>query len=357
VHIDVPEAGNSTPLRVLLAVWSGHGNIGDDLLAEIATQQLSECQVDTILDPGATAQATAVSHVWPGDRSMVHPASLWRIRALRKNYDAIALVGGFLSDDRTVRTLLRWAVRLRLLNLPVISLGCGFGPIRTRTGRILMRRLGALFIQPACFRTEADVEDFQAIVPNGRAQLGVDPAVMTRVQKDNTPRVGTIISLPPVFDHHQHAEEYSSRKDELAKLIRSLPRPWRYVSFQRSVGEVPNDSSAWQWLELDEFITPDTWSEAASLMQAAEVVVAGRLHAGVLAAAAGTPIISIAYHRKFAALEAFGVESFTWRDVGVGIRPVSPSALSRARITRHEANIAAQLRALHGPHLKRPQRS
>lgn len=299
--------------------WAGHGNLGDDWIFEVAGQHLEPHLVRerrTVRQWGRHV----LDDVDPG-----LPLLLWG--------------GGWLAADRPGSdTLRRWSRHVAAESGPVSAFGVGAGPFSSaRPGdeRDLASILGG--VDGLVVRTAADLE---TLPPGTEASLGCDVALLDRrfgpdrVSSASGPGRGLIFAMPAWRDHWLTGRPWlteSSYRELVERAVRDAGPRLTQVIFDS--GSDHADERYWSYLG-GEVVRPATITAAATVFSSGDCVLAGRLHAGVLAAVLGLRALVIGYHHKFGVLEELGmhvVGAGDLRAAEVAWRSADPQALALVR--------------------------
>jgi len=323
-------------LRYLISGYYGEKNFGDEailagILQEIGRQDrdsrftvLSFDPEDTRLRHGAgrDLEAMSTSLRWPG-----------RLRAAMKAADLLVSGGGsFLHEAdfelhgasflfregklRPVPYFLSVVLMARALGLPVMWYSQGLGPLHTRSARRLVASAGSLS-QAVTWRDQDSARLAYEVGVQAPVQLVVsDPAYA--------------LAPAPAAEAAEELSRCGLRPG--TRYVAVCPRPWlgrvRYLdglgeALEKVVAALDLDVLAVPFHEIQDppvcatltarpgfagraHSLPPVSSPArlAAVLGGAELVVAMRLHGGILAATAGTPAVVIDYDPKTRAFAA-----------------------------------------------------
>lgn len=296
--------------RVLIAGYYGYGNAGDEAMLAAIVRSLRAQAPDLDIavlsaDPELTARTFSVEAVKRLDLRAV-------FRAIRRA-DLVLMGGGSLLQDVTSRRNMVYylgvAELARLRGRPAMLFANGIGPVRTASGRLLMRVL-ANRLRLITVRDEASLEELKRLgVTRPRIELSADPALL----------------LPPPS---RAAGEFLLRqaglRDWEGPLVGISVRPWKGSEaaglavaqavdrFCRAHGaravflpmQYPGDGEASRQvaaaMETEPFL-PAERLDAAELLNIAaamDLVVGVRFHALVFAALGHVPVVGLAYDPK-----------------------------------------------------------
>lgn len=286
----------------LLAGAFGQGNPGDEALLAAFTSALPGWQVvATSGDPRATAAAHGVTAI---------PARADRVARAIPRVDAVVMAGGTLfktlhpSTGRHPDALLASAVATasgaRAAGTDVAIVGVGAAPLPRRSSQFLARRLAGLAdVLVLRDRGSADCLRDAGLTPPFR--IGADPAwtLLDQVHPQR-PRAGTIVALSHLAGAPDDLATWlASALWELSAEAPIALQPWQ---------EGPGDHDLAARLadvlgdRVEVLPPPPDLPTAAQQLADREMVVALRFHALVAAAAAGTPVVSLAHEPKLASL-------------------------------------------------------
>ena len=392
--------------RLLISGAYGYGNAGDEAILKGMLLALREAIPDADFvvlsgNPNLTrtqheVQAAPRVLFLPSLRQMVAfglsrtgraQTREW-IRQMRQADVFIVGGGGLLYDCVNTAKAMRlekfylfgwplsqWAIEIGLaqvLGKPVVLYAVGVGPITTRLGKLLVKRIARqvalITVRDQASRTILS----RHRVPVDRIQITADPAILISpvsadqvsgilsqagVSNDSCPHIGLALrswypyTMSDKVAATEHQAKWERNMAEAAdKLIASLDAELVFVPMQDYPD--PFDDAACS----DRVIAKMTHRERArrlprgldpsavmGALGAMDLVVAMRLHALILAAAMSTPIVGIIYDPK---IRGF-LESIGQLDAGLEMDDMSPDALVDAVCsvwTQREA-IRAQITA------------
>lgn len=283
--------------RYSIYTWSGNGNIGDDWLAEVGRLMLPSAlpvRERRCPRPGCWGRWCLTDAHSVENRPLV----LWG--------------GGWLAADRPGSTTVsRWSRHFDSRTESIHGFGLGVGPFHQEEDEAarLLTAMSTLAV-----RTMSDANEATRL--GASARLGSDavfvdprlnPAEMGEQRDDGS---YSVISFPR-FGAHWARERpwltepwYRSYVEESVHKLRNHGEVV-FADFNPG-GRFPGDAAYWRSLPIS-FADIKTPLDAISLIGGATSVVAGRLHAGIMAACLGKPVSALAYHPKFGALEEAGV--------------------------------------------------
>lgn len=277
------------PLKVASLGYVGFGNLGDEAVlagmraAMLGRPAFRDCDW-TVLT--ADVEATNRLH------SEVRTASRWRWRdaadALRGT-DLFLLGGGSLFQDATsVRSVLwyaamAWMARRR--SKRVLWWGQGIGPLRSTAAR----RIVAASAARADAVTVRDSDSARFLKDcgfRGSVELVADPAFLLEYPREHSNRKGTVVAL-----RHWKGAVPAIVPELLPGPVVGLPM------------HLPDDNGLLQGVEeINWSRETEPWQPVMGSLARAEVVVAMRLHAQILASVCATPFVALSYDPKVDAL-------------------------------------------------------
>jgi polysaccharide pyruvyl transferase CsaB len=317
-------------LRLVVSGYYGFGNTGDDAVLAGMLELFARAGVDradvTVLsgDPARTEGEHAVRGV-----SRWNPL---RVAAELRRADALVSGGGSLLQDVTgAGTVGYYAGVMQLARLarrPYAVVAQGLGPIRRppnrRIARATLNRAAHLSL-----RDDRSIALARRIGVTRPIQRAADPAVALRPPRHREePGTHVLVAVRGGFPADAIVGPLRDVVAELAREHRILALPMH--------GAVDRDASRAlvTGIAAAESTDPDAaFGEKLSAIAGASVVIGVRLHALVLAAAAGVPAVAISYDPK--------VEAFAER---AGI-PVIASTTSVLDLESALATIADVVRA------------
>lgn len=355
-----------TPAAIVILAGDADGNLGDcAILQAMATAfaRLAPGLRLTVVsrDPGRVARLHGAAAVAPGPRGF-----LALCRAIRASSLVIVGGGGLFQDDDSLVKMPYWASRVllaRLLGRRVVGYALGVGPLAAPTSRLTARLAFALMDrvtvrdplarQVAQALTRRPVE----VLPDPAIGLAPAPAVLARrqlavagVPLDGRPLVGVALRrwFPPrprLVPHRlarrlgapdpQAGPEGELLLDLLARTLDGLVAAHgAFIVFLPSyrVAHEADDTLCQgvlarmrrpqgAVLRLDE---PALYQACCGELA---VLMGGRMHPMILAAAMGTPVVGLAYNPKFHGLMALLDQPEACLDVAGLVQGADPGPL------------------------------
>lgn len=358
--------------KLVISGYYGFGNAGDEaLLAGLLAglRQLAPHVEPVVLsgDPKATAALHAVAAV---DRRS--PVAVWRTLG-----GAAGLLsgGGSLLQDATSRRSVYYYLGIMMMagwrGLPYCVYGQGIGPLTSPTGKVLARwvlqRSRGIWVRDAGSHSKVlalgvRVGSPGSTGPTRPLAVTCDPAfLLPPVSVEEGERPAGAADLNPVWAVAMRPWGDTARW--LEPLVEGLARA--AIVSKATVVLVPMHASMDAPLAADmaralqesrvavEVVRPGSYRHVQRVLAGADLVIAMRLHALILAAASAVAGVAISYDPKVTALA--GELPLPWVPVqslaaGEGASLVA-GLLSRAWAARQE--LAARLRQQAGPRRER----
>ena len=273
-------------MNITVSGYYGFQNTGDEAIALAISRELSARGHSPLLlshAPEHTRRAYGCA-----SSARMNPVAL--IRSLLGAQMLWSGGGGLLQDKTSVRNLTYYLALIRvahLLGRRVVVFNQSIGPLSleggARVARVLNQRRTNVIV-----RDRASLETLQHL--GVQARLGGDPALLLSpdagVQRD-----GNTVLLAPRGD----VQDANAGLKELTHSLQQKGRRVVALSFHPSV-----DDRAARSLEADEVVSTSDPVTALDTIAAAGYVVGVRLHALILAAAAGVPFVGVSYDPKVA---------------------------------------------------------
>jgi polysaccharide pyruvyl transferase CsaB len=306
--------------RVLVCGYYGFGNGGDEAILSVLIRDLDQ-RLDhpEITVVGGSVEAIAADH----HVDAVSWQDLPAIRDTAVRTDLMVLGGGGLFQDQqsfdpsavltsTHGGMSYWAgfaLLSHLVKRPLAIYGVGVGPLTTDEGM----RLTTVSFQAASATAVRDSESARLLQELGvhGARVTADPVFMMTADRE----IGLEILAQQRIESPQIAVAIRSWSDDgfvtqlasqLDRLVAAHDAQILFVPLQASPHRSENDPAI-ALKVLSHMKRPSRTAilrgtyppeDKVSVMATAEVVIGMRLHAVVMAAAAGVPIVAIAYDPK-----------------------------------------------------------
>lgn len=292
-------------MRVAVSGYYGFGNTGDEAIALAITRELKKLQQTPLLLSN-TPEASAALYGCESAQRM-QPRAL--LGALLRSQVVLSGGGGLLQDKTSARTLTYYlsVIRLaRFLGKRVVVFNQSVGPLSPSGGRQVA---GALRGVQVIVRDQTSLDTLRALGIHG--ELGGDPALLLEPAPGLGRNPHRVIIAP--------RGDVTDATERLQTVTRTLQAEGRQVT---ALSFMPDhDDAAAHALGADEVISTRDPQLALDTIAQSGYVIGVRLHAIILAAAAGTPFSAVAYDPK--------VQGFA-DDAGA---PTHPTDLNPAAIT------------------------
>jgi len=293
--------------RVYIAGFIGAGNAGDEAILAGTLYLLRQRGVADIgvfsWNPDQTASVHGVQAypVLPG------LAGIKAFAAVVRRGDLLLLGGGSLLQDGEARVVPFWlsrALAAKAKGCTVVFHAQGVGPLRTAWARALVR---VLLPFTADLVTVRDV-DSQKLVSYVRTHLVADPALtLPSLSVSKQPKL-TVVALRA----WRGLQANDRSREELEAALKQLAAEHGH-SYAFLPMHVPDDVPLAEDLARrlrGTVVNYNSLAELREVLAAAQLVIAMRLHAAILAAGVGTPVVGLAYDPKVRAFfHGLGLEN------------------------------------------------
>lgn len=351
--IDMGAAGKS----ILILAGDSDGNIGDRAIVYATCQELKRLDPAVRItvvsgNPEADARYFGVDTIARGPKAL---AALVR-RAMASDL-VLCGGGGLFQDDASLVKMPYWALRVafvRCLARRIIGYSIGVGPLDWRSSRLAAR------LAFACMEQISVRDDLAKAISESLTSKPVlrvpDPALMLSpapqsdalavleqagVPLDGSPIVGVAVRRwfhhRPTVIPHKHAVKYGLRKvpgrEDCKRMIsllgevldRVVEERGAYILFMPTYN-VSHEADD----HICEHVAKHVKSERKTILRISDptlykaitahlkVMLSGRMHAAILSAAMGTPVVGLSYNQKFEGFfrligreeDVIGVENF-----------------------------------------------
>ena len=275
-------------MKITVSGYYGFHNTGDEAIALSISRELRALGHEALLLSREPARTRAAYRCDSAGR--MSPLGL--ARALLGSQMLWSGGGGLLQDKTSVRTLTYYLALIRaarLLGRRVVVFNQSIGPLSleggARVARVLAGGRGAVRV---IVRDRASLETLRRL--GVQATLGGDPALLLTPTPGLTPRPETVVLAP-----RGDVRDANAGLMALTRQLRAQGRRVVALSFHPSV-----DDAAARALGADELVSTGDPQRALDVIAAAGYVVGVRLHAVILAAAAGVPFAGVSYDPKVA---------------------------------------------------------
>ncbi|EYB66561.1 polysaccharide pyruvyl transferase [Deinococcus phoenicis] len=269
-------------MRVAVSGYYGFGNAGDEAIALAITRELrAQGAVPLLLSntPAETAHAYGCESA-----ARMQPAAL--LGALSRSQVVLSGGGGLLQDRTSARTLSYYlgVIRAaRLLGKRVVVFNQSIGPLSEAGGRRVAAALKGVRV---IVRDRGSLETLRALGLEG--ELGGDPALLLSPTPGLNRDPDRVILAP--------RGDVTDAMGGLKAVAARLRAEGRHVT---ALAFMPDhDDAAARSLGADEVLSPRDPQAALDAIAGAGFVVGVRLHALILAAAAGVPFAGVSYDPK-----------------------------------------------------------
>ncbi|GHG02553.1 polysaccharide pyruvyl transferase CsaB [Deinococcus piscis] len=269
-------------MRVLVSGYYGFANGGDEAIALSIARELKERGHTPVLlsaDPVHTAALCGCEAV-----PRMQPLTL--ARELRRADLLLSGGGGLLQDKTSARNLTYYLglIRLaRLLGTPAAVFNQSIGPLSVRGGGRVVRSVRGL---PLIVRDRGSLRTLETLGLQG--ELGGDPALLLRPSPEVVRGPETVVIAP--------RGDVAESLPPLRELVRTLQAQGRRVV---ALALMPaHDGEAARSLGADAVLESADPQQLLDTIAASSYVVGVRLHALILAAAAGVPFAGLSYDPK-----------------------------------------------------------
>lgn len=269
-------------MRVAVSGYYGFGNTGDEAIALAITRELKAQGVTPLL-LSQTPEETARTYGCESAPRM-NPAGL--LGALARSGVVLSGGGGLLQDRTSARNLTYYlgVIRAaRLLGKRVVVFNQSVGPLSEAGGKRVAAALRGVRV---IVRDRGSLDTLRALGVEG--ELGGDPALLL------APTLG--VSADPdrvIVAPRGDVTDATEGLKAVTALLRERGRRVTALSFMPD-----HDDAAARGLGADEVLSTRDPQVALDAIAGSGFVVGVRLHAVILAAAAGVPFAGVAYDPK-----------------------------------------------------------
>ncbi|HEX4106737.1 MAG TPA: polysaccharide pyruvyl transferase family protein [Solirubrobacteraceae bacterium] len=291
--------------RVLLAGDLGARDPGDDALLSAFAHELPRWEiVVSSTDPTAAARRLR--------RPTVAAASPLELARVLRRTDVLVLGDAALRaldwPGRRGRDLLALALAAKAAGRRLVLLGVGADRLRRRSERVRAQ----LLVRAADLLVLRDAAAADALASGGAPgpfRVGADPAwcALPGARPRPRPREGVLVVLDARFAERRPwvADHLASALDRVAVHgLRVRLAPWQISRFGADDLDLARAVSARVGARARVLLPPADLDEACAVAASAQVVLALRLHALIVAATAGTPAVPFGDGADLAALGA-----------------------------------------------------
>jgi polysaccharide pyruvyl transferase CsaB len=307
-------------LRVLISGYFGFDNAGDEAVLEASVRWLQK------LIPGIEIAVLSASPAHTQKRLPTVTAydrfnALHVLRVIKQSDAVLSGGGGLLQDVTSFRSLMYYLAIMAVaqsLGKPLIIFAQGFGPVRTKTGRLLTR----LILRHAQLITLRDIDSSRDLaslgISGGKVHVTADPAFLLEpapaergheilkslaidgVNRERKPLVA--VSLRPWPKHYEPGpmwtapECYAEALDAIAEKTKArIVLVPMYPRQDSPVLDAVSKAMKTPAPIVDNVTDP---KDTMALLGCCDLVIGMRLHAAVFAVSSGVPAIGISYDPK-----------------------------------------------------------
>ena len=284
--------------RYLICGYYGYGNAGDEAILQAVCTRIGE------MDGGAKICVLSASPRTTAAAFGVRSISRFSVRAFCRELrcaDVFVLGGGGLLQDATSsRSLLYYLATLviaQLMGVRTMLLGNSIGPLNGRLNRRMTRRV----LSGVDYITVRDSRSYQLLKDIGvnaaHCELLADPVLMLPPVRQEV-RAGSIAVA--LRDWQSETDFFAEIEAGLRELI-ALGYTVRIIPFHYEHDFAISQRMATALGRGAECMTAvPSITDLLNALAESEVVIAMRLHALILAALVGTPMVGISYDPKVA---------------------------------------------------------
>lgn len=269
-------------MKAVISGYYGFGNTGDEAIALAITRELKKQGITPVLLSNTPAESAALYECETAER--MKPAAV--LSALMRSQILLSGGGGLLQDKTSRRTLTYYLAIIRLakmLGKRVVIFNQSVGPLSEEGKRDVGQVLRGTRV---IVRDRASLELLGMLGISAR--LGGDPALLLRPSAGVQPDPERVIVAP--------RGDVTAALPALRETVAQLRRRGRRVT---ALSFMPShDDAAVQALGADDIVSTRDPQVALDTVAASGFVVGVRLHAVILAAAAGVPFAGVAYDPK-----------------------------------------------------------
>ena len=271
-------------MKVAVSGFYGFGNTGDEAIALAISRELKLRGHAPLILSHTPAQTAELY----GCRSAARMNPLSLVRAVAGSDVLLSGGGGLLQDKTSQRTLTYYLGVIRLarsLGKRPVVFNQSVGPLSASGGAQVARALRGLKL---IVRDRRSTETLAGLGLS--SELGGDPALLLR-PSGSVGRDENVVVLAPRGD----VPDATARLQALAGQLRAQGRRVIALSFYPH-----EDDAAARSLGADVVVSTQEPQVALDTIAGAGMVAGVRLHALILAAAAGTPFVGLSYDPKVA---------------------------------------------------------
>lgn len=288
-------------MKVVISGYYGFGNTGDEAIALALTRELKKQGHTPILLSNTPEESAALYGCLAAPR--MKPAELLRTIA---GADVVLSGGGGLLQDKTSSRTLAYYLGIirmaRMLRKRVLVFNQSIGPLTPAGERKVAAAVQGI---PLIVRDRGSLDTLRQLGLKG--ELGGDPALLLEPSAELVRNLHAVVIAP--------RGDVTSALPALQQTTQQLRERGRHVIALSLMPE--QDDALARALDADQVVSTQDPQAALDVIASSGFVVGVRLHAVILAAAAGVPFAGISYDPK--------VQGFC-QDAGAPVHQVSPDA-------------------------------
>ncbi len=300
-------------MSILVDGYYGAHNLGDEAILRVILARLRAQDVSNISVLSFDANSTQLTYDVTAipRRDIDSPTYLWKLWSAVRSSDLIIIGGGGLLQDLhiplSIPRYFKTLVLAKLLDKPVVTYAIGVGPVRHSLGKYMLRSLSHNFD----YITVRDQESKELL-----ESFGVPDTIDTI--PDPVWSFGSEISIPDgrtIFDKEEITNDNillvsittSIQQQDvrgLAHLIDAASReldlrpvfiPLKHGDWKTSIIKDIQNQLTVEFDSIERLYSP---AEVLAIMKMSQFIIASKLHAVILAAAAYKPLLVLSYAPK-----------------------------------------------------------
>lgn len=301
-------------LRIVIVAWVGSKNMGDELILATQLKLLRAEGVEQITVLSKNPEITKKQHGVDAE----HMNNFFGVCRAFKNADAVIFGGGGIIQEATSMLnlpyhLSRLFVATYVYKLPLLLMGIGVDPIKSRFGRWLCK----LVLSKAQKIVVRDLFSRECLIDLGlgdRTEVTADLVLSSDVAKyECEPEKVININLRPLaqakrfmpMSMRSHGYESSDMvllAEAFDEIHRDTGYELRFLSFEEGRDDVAAAEIMQRMNYQDADIVNVTYDDAIEWLSRGAYTIATRYHAGICSVIAGRPTVLIGYSPKVVSL-------------------------------------------------------
>ncbi|RJF72136.1 polysaccharide pyruvyl transferase CsaB [Deinococcus cavernae] len=269
-------------MKVVISGYYGFGNTGDEAIALAITRELKKQGHTPVLLSNTPEESAAQYGVSVAPR--MKPAEL--LKAIAGSDVLLSGGGGLLQDKTSSRTLAYYLGIIRtarLLRKRVIIFNQSIGPLSPAGEKKVAAALQGLKV---IVRDRGSLDTLRRM--GVKADLGGDPALLLEPSPELVRNPHAVVIAP--------RGDVTEAQEPLRQMAAHLREHGRHIIALSLMPE--QDDAAARALDADQLVSTQDPQAALDIIASSGFVVGVRLHAVILAAAAGVPFAGISYDPK-----------------------------------------------------------